>query len=54
MDIKFKKEIGIIIFVGFLGIILGAGLSLGRKAMEYVWPDKEIVVKHVYVEGTGL
>ena len=53
MDIKFKKEIGTIIFVGLLGII-GAGLSLGRKAMEYVWPDKEIVVKHVYVEGTEL
>jgi hypothetical protein len=53
MDISVKKEISVIIFAGFLGIAFGAGITAGRKTIEYIWPDKEITVKHIHIDEEG-
>ena len=53
MDISIKKEISVIIFVGILGIVFGAGLAVGRKTIDHIWPDKEITVKHIHVDEEG-
>ena len=49
MGTTFKREILIIMYAGLLGILFGAGMTAGRKAIDYIWPDKEVVVKHMVV-----
>jgi hypothetical protein len=53
MDISIKKEISVIVFAGILGIAFGAGITAGRKTIDYFWPDKEITVKHIHVDEEG-